>query len=178
MEMRLAFGDKPSLADRSKADGSPYVTMATRGELTTYPGRVTPVKEFLADLVVHMAGQHVHALAADSYKDSESLDFFEGAGIGWPVTFRRVGAGKDGGRDVRALQRLVLTRRVKMIESLAFGTAVAASTIRRDGNGNPGLSKASSRGRIDALSAAVIAAGLSEPLFDRPRPRRRRFAFA
>ena len=120
METRLAFGDKPSLADRGKADGSPYATMAKRGELVTYPGRVTPVRSFLADLVVNMAGQHVHALAADSYKDSESLDFFEGAGIGWPVTFRRVGAGKDGGRDVRSLQRLILTGRLRMIESLAL----------------------------------------------------------
>ena len=176
METRLAFGDKPSLADRGKADGSPYATMAKRGELVTYPGRVTPVRSFLADLVVNMAGQHVHALAADSYKDSESLDFFEGAGIGWPVTFRRVGAGKDGGRDVRSLQRLILTGRLRMIESLAFGTAVAASTLHRDSNGNHGLSKSSSRGRIDILSAAVIAAGLAAPLFDRPR--RRRFAFA
>ena len=178
METRLAFGDKPSLADRGKADGAPYVAMAKRGELVTYPGRVTPVRSFLADLVVNMAGQTVHAIAADSYKDSESRDFFEGAGIGWPVEFRRVGAGKDGGRDVRALQRLVLTARVKMIESLAFGTAVASATVRRDANGNPGLTKSSSRGRIDILSASVIAAGLAEPLFDRPRRRRRRFAFA
>ena len=176
-EMRLAFGDKPSLADRGKADGANYVAMARRGELISYPGRVTPVKEFLADLVTTMSGQHVHGLAADSFKDSESLDFFEGAGVRWPVEFRRVGAGKDGGRDVRSLQRLVLGRRLKMIESLAFGTAVAAATIRRDANGNPALSKSSSRGRIDTLSAAVIAAGLAEPLFDRPRPRPRRFAF-
>ena len=177
VEMKLAFGDRPSLVDRGRADGANYVAMARRGELVTYPGRVTPVRSFLADLVIAMAGQHVHGLAADSYKDSESRDFFEGAGIGWPVTFRRVGAGRDGGHDVRALQRLVLTGRLKMIESLAFGSAVAASTLHRDSNGNPALSKSSSRGRIDVLSATVIAAGLAEPLFDRPRPRRRRFAF-
>ena len=177
METRLAFGDKPSLADRGKADGANYVAMFRRGELISYEGRVTPIRGFLADLVVNMAGQHVHGLAADSYKDSESKDFFEGAGVRWPVEFRRVGAGKDGGRDVRALQRLVLTGRLKMIESLAFGSAVAAATLRRDQNGNPGLSKASSRGRIDVLSASVIAAGLAEPLFDRPRRRPRRFAF-
>ena len=176
-ETRLAFGDRPSLAARGKADGANYVAMSRRGELVTYPWRVTPVRSFLADLVITMAGQHVHGLAADSYKDSESLDFFEGAGIGWPVTFRRVGAGRDGGHDVRALQRLVLTGRLRMLESLAFGSAVAASTLHRDSNGNPGLSKASSRGRIDVLSATVIAAGLAEPLFDRPRRRRRRFAF-
>ena len=57
-------------------------------------------------------------------------------------------------------------------------TAIAKSTIRRDGNGNPGLDKANSRGRIDVLSAAVIAAGLAEPMFDRPPRRRLRSALA
>ena len=93
-------------------------------------------------------------------------------GVGFiSSAFRRVGAGKDGGRDVRSLQRLVLNRRLLMLESLAFATAVSNSSLRRDGNGNPGLDKATSRGRIDLLSAAVIAAGLAEPLMDR-HPRR------
>ncbi len=70
--------------------------------------------------------------------------------------------------DVRALQRLVLNRRLKLPDSLALVTAVSKSAIRRDGNGNPGLDKADSRGRIDLLSAAVIAAGLAEPEFDKP----------
>ena len=95
VEMRLAFGDKPSLADRGRADNAPYTVMAKRGELVTYSGRVTPVRAFLADLVKDMAGQHVHALAADSYKDSESLDFFEGAGV------RLAGRVSAGGRGQR-----------------------------------------------------------------------------
>ena len=89
----------------------------------------------------------------------------------WPIDFRRVGAGKDGGRDVRAFQRLVMQQRLAMRENLALITAVMKSTMRRDGNGNPGLDKATARGRIDVLSAAVIAAGLAEAAFDRP-PRR------
>ena len=50
--------------------------------------------------------------------------------------------------------------------------------MRRDANGNPALDKASSRGRIDVLSAAVIAAGLAEPAFDRPERRPVRFFVA
>ena len=69
---------------------------------------------------------------------------------------------------MRALQRLVLNRRLKLPHSLALTTAVSKSTIRRDGNGNPGLDKSDSKGRIDLLSAAVIAAGLAEPEFDKP----------
>ena len=74
------------------------------------------------------------------------------------------------GRDVRGLQRLVLGARLRMLESLAFASAVANSALRRDGNGNPGLDRANSRGRIDLLSAAAIAAGIAEPMMDRPAP--------
>ena len=164
----LAFGEKPDLVTRGRHDGARYDLMAERGELRTYPGRVTPVAAFLGDVAADLEGSPVYRLAADSYKDSECKDFLDNAGLRWPAEFRRVGAGKDGGRDVRALQRLVLNRRLSMRESLAFSSAVSNSSLRRDGNGNPGLDKATSRGRIDLLSAAVIAAGLAEPLLDRP----------
>ena len=173
-ESFMAFGDNPSLVERGKRDGARYDLMAERGELRTYPGRVTPVSAFLSDLAGELAGCRVHRLAADGYKDSEIKDFLDRAGLRWPAEFRRVGAGKDGGRDVRSLQRMVLTGKLRMLESLSLSTAIANSAIHRDANGNPGLDKAKSRGRIDVLSAAVIAAGLAEPLMDR-KPRRRRF---
>ena len=65
-----------------------------------------------------------------------------------------------------------------MAENLSLATAIAKSTLKRDANGNPGLDKASARGRIDVLSAAVIAAGLAESAFDRPAKRRLRHALA
>ena len=107
-------------------------------------------------------------MAADGYKDSEIAWFLETAGLRWPADFRRVGAGKDGSADVRALTRLVLQGKLKMVESLALTTAVSSSAIRRDANGNPALDKATGRGRIDLLSALIIAAGLAESSFDRP----------
>ena len=76
------------------------------------------------------------------------------------------------------MQRLVLRRKLAMRPNLALVTAISQSTIRRDGNGNPGLDKANSRGRIDVLSAAVIAAVLAESAFDRPARRRLRYALA
>ena len=176
VELRLAFGDTPKLEDRAKHDAAPYLQMRDAGELVTYPGRVTPVRAFLADLVTAMAGERVTALAADGYKDSESLDFFERAKIRWPVEFRRVGAGKDGGRDVRAAQRLILTARLRMRRSVALISAVTNASIRRDENGNPGLRKAGARGRIDQLSALVIACGLAESQFDKAPARPLRMA--
>ena len=177
METWQAFGDTPSLVERQRRDSAPYVAMEARGELRTYPGRIVRLKMFLADLQADLAGCRV-AAAADSYKDSEVKDFLDRASVRWPIEFRRVGAGKDGGRDVRAFQRLVHQRRFTMAENLSLVTAISKSTLRRDANGNPGLDKASARGRIDVLSAAVIAAGLAESGFDRPSRRRLRYALA
>ena len=178
VETWQAFGDVPPLIERARRDSAPYAAMVERGELRTYPGRIVRPDAFLADLQTDLAGCHVAAAAADSYKDSEVADFMDRAAVRWPIDFRRVGAGKDGGRDVRAFQRLVLQRKLAMQENLSLVTAISKSTLRRDGNGNPGLDRATGRGRIDVLSAAVIAAGLAEPTFDR-RPRRRlRFALA
>ena len=176
LETWQAFGDVPSLAERSKRDSAPYVAMEARGELRTYPGRIVRPEQFLSELQADLAGCKVRAAAADSYKDSEVRDFLDRAAVRWPIEFRRVGAGKDGGRDVRAFQRLVHQRKFALAENLSLVTAITKSTLRRDGNGNPGLDRASARGRIDVLSAAVIAAGLAESQFNRPARRRFRYA--
>ena len=146
--------------------------MQRRSELRTYPGRVVKIDAFLADLQTDLAGVRVPAAAADSYKDSEAQDFLDRASVRWPIDFRRVGAGKDGGADIRALQRLVIQQKLVMEDNLSLVSAIAKSKIRRDGNGNPGLDRSTSLSRIDVLSAVVIAAGLAEPFFDR-KPRKR-----
>ena len=178
METWQAFGDTPPLADRARRDSAPYVAMQERGELRTYPGRIVRPELFLADLQGELAGSKVAAAAADSYKDSEVKDFLDRAAIRWPIEFRRVGAGKDGGADVRSFQRLVHQHKIALAENISLVTAITKSTLRRDGNGNPAIDRASARGRIDVLSAAVIAAGLAEPSFDRPPRRRLRYALA
>ena len=172
-EFRLAFGDNPRLRDRSRRDGAPYVEMERRGELVTYPGRIVPVDAFLADLAADLKGQRVLKLAADYYKEAEAQDVLDRAGVTWPREFRRAGRGPQGGRDVRGLQRLVIGGKLKFRESLSFASAVKGSKLSRDGNANPALDKSGARDRIDVLSAAVIAAGVAETLFDRParRPR-------
>ena len=103
VEFWMSFGDVPPLADRQRRDSAPYVAMEARGELRTYPGRVVRPEAFLGDLLHDLAGVRVAGAAADSYKDSEVKDFLDHAGIRWPIDFRRVGAGKDGGADVRSV---------------------------------------------------------------------------
>ena len=172
-EFFMAYGDTPPIADRAKRDDAPYSQMVDRGELKLYPGRVVHPDQFLADVQTVLSGVKVEKVAADGYKDSEVRDFMDRAAVKWPIDFRRVGAGKDGGAAVRSLQRLVLNRRLKMLPSVALVTAISKSVLRRDPNGNPGIDRSTSRGRIDLLSSAVIAAGLAAPAFDRPPPRRR-----
>ena len=178
LETWMAFGDVPDLTARGRRDSAPYAQMEARGELTTHRGRIVRPDVFLADLQADLAGCRVQAAAADSYKDSEVADFMDRATVRWPIAFRRVGAGKDGGRDVRAFQRLVMQRKLVMADNLSLATAISKSTLRRDGNGNPGLDRSTGRGRIDVLSAAVIACGLAESAFDRPRRRRLRSVLA
>ena len=167
LETWMCYGDVPGIAERARRDDAPYAAMVERAELRLYPGRVVRPDAFLADLQAALTGERIEAAAADGYKDSEVRDFLDRAAVRWPIDFRRVGAGKDGGRDVRALQRLVIQKRLALRENLSFVSAIAKSTIRRDANGNPGLDKSTGRGRIDVLSSAVIAAGLAEPAFDR-----------
>ena len=157
-----AFGDLPSLADRGAADGigERYVTMERRGELRTWPGRVTPVSEFLAWLAEELATETVALAAADRYRQAEGMDALSGAGAAWPMEWRAQGAGKDGSADVRAFQKATQSGTVRPGESLLIESAISESAIRYDGNGNPALDKGRSRGRIDALSAAVLAVGI------------------
>lgn len=176
VETWLAFGDKPSLKARGLKDSADYLSMERRGELRTFEGRVVPVAAFLADVADDLDGHRVADAAADSYKDSEAKDFLDRADINWPIQFRRVGAGKSGGEDVRRFQRLIQTGRVQMAANLSLTTAISKATVRRDSNGNPGICRATSRARIDVLSAVVIACGLAEPHFDRP-VRARQYGF-
>ena len=175
IECWMAFGNVPPIVERARRDDAPYVQMVQRGELRLYEGRVVHPDRFLADVQEDLAGCRVAGAAADSYKDSEAQDFLDRAAVRWRVDFRRVGAGRDGGKDVRQFQRLVLNRKLRLLPNLALATAISKSVLHRDANGNPGLDRSTSRGRIDLLSSSVIAAGLAAPAFDRPPKRRRRF---
>lgn len=177
LEAWAACGDNPPLLERSRADGMGglYVDMERRGELRTYPGRVTPVSEFLADCGARLAGCEIVAAGADRYRRAETEDALNAAGLRWPMEWRGVGASAtaDGSHDVRAFQRLVLGGKLRIAESLLMRAAIGESKIRRDGAGNPCLDKMRGHGRIDPLSATVISAGLGELAAARPRSRGR-----
>ena len=143
--------------------------MEERGELRTYPGRVTPVAEFMADLAERVDSENVVAVAADRFRRAEAIQAMEDAGVFWPMEWRAMGSGPDGSYDIRAFQKTILERRLFPGESLLLESALADSAIREDGNGNPSLERGRSRGRIDALASAVLAVGLGERIGAAPQ---------
>jgi phage terminase large subunit-like protein len=170
-----AFPSIPALSERSRADGQGelYPRMRERGEIVVYEGRVTPAAAFLQDCAARLSGERVVVAGADRYRKAEAMDALSAAGVSWPIEWRGQGASAtaDGSADVRAFQRLVLSRKLRLRESLLLASAIAESSIRRDVSGNPAIAKAREHGRIDALSAAVIACGLAERVLAKPERR-------
>ena len=150
----LAFGDTPDLSARGRRDGADYLAMERRGELRTYPGRTVPVGAFLADVETDLVAADVVGAVADGYRCAEVLDVCP-----WGLETVRTGTGPDGSAAVRAFQRAILTGAVATAPNLSLATAIKESTLRRDGNGNPAVDRARRSGRIDVLSAAVLAVG-------------------
>lgn len=171
---RGAFPDDPPLSRRAERDrmGSLYDRMVREGELRLYPGRVTPVVPFLRDFFgeVGRLGRIV-AVGADRYRRAEAEAAFKEANLpGYRVEWRGQGSAgtADGSHDVRAFQRYVMERRMRSRGSTMLESAIASSVLRFDGAGNPALDKAANNARIDALSAAVIAAGIAELIPEAP----------
>ena len=150
----LAFGNVPDLVARGRRDGADYLAMVRRGELRTYPGRTVPVDAFVVQVEADLAGADVRTAVADGYRCGELLDCCP-----WPLDVVRSGTGQSGSAAVRAFQRAVLTRTLATAPNLSLTNAIAESTLRRDAQGNPALDKARAAGRIDVLSAAVLAVG-------------------
>ena len=162
LEARGAFPADPGLKDRGKDDGvgDRYVRMAERGEIRTYPGRVTPVGKFLVDMAGLLKDQEVIGAVADRYRKAEAEQALAVAAIEWPMEWRAVGSGPHGSADIRAFQSEVLEAHLRTAPSMLMESAIRESIVTRDTNRNPRLDKARNKGRIDALQAAVLAVGM------------------
>ena len=164
LEVFAGIGDSPDLATRGEADGvgMEYVQMRTRGEIMVWPGRKAPAGEMVRWLINHLDGQEVIGAAADRYRkvDVEQA-LIDGDGT-WGVDFRPVGAGPDGSTDVRLFQRAVLDKHLRPGLNKYLERCILNSELRFNGNGDPALEKGNQRGRIDGLSAAVLAVGVGE----------------
>ena len=162
LEIYAAFPATPSLEDRGTSDGCGGIFKQAwdRGELQTFSGRVTPLGAFLLYVAAKLKGADISGAASDMYRQSEVLQALEAEALEWNWSFRRMGAGPQGSGDVRAFQRAILRGEFRTVPSLLMPLALKSTVLRRDGNGNPALERGNT-GRIDVLSATVLAAGLA-----------------
>ncbi len=180
MEAWGAYGDNPDLKTRGTEDGvgNRYEQMAERNELFVYPGRTTPCIAFLRDIFENkLRGHPVIALAADRHRKSDLYDAIDQSGIRVDsVELRGMGASASahGSADVRTFQKLVLNQDIKTRPSLLMVSAIKEGHVDYDRLGNPFIEKSRSRGRIDALSAGVLAAGLMNRYMHKPKKKKPR----
>ena len=165
LEVYGAFPDTPNLSQRGQADGvgNLYERMEQEGTLTTFPGEVTPIPEFLAWVFAKVDSANIVSNTADRYREKELGQFFREADLynHIQLKFLPVGAGAMGSLSVRTFQRLTISGKLKYVDSLILSSAIRESKIRLEDNRNVALEKARKRGRIDVLAAALLAVGES-----------------
>lgn len=170
-EVFAAFPSEPDLLERGAADGvgRRYVRMLEEGSLRIYPGRVTPVKEFLLWFIqdylpaVTKPPTKIIAIGYDSHRKAEALQAFSEANLVY-TPFGRGSAGgssADGTHDLNSWQKMVMSRTLLHKSSLLMDSAIMSSSVKMDSKGYKHLDKKFNRNRIDALSASVIAAGIT-----------------
>ena len=165
----------PDLVARGQGDGvgARYQTMYDRGELWVYPQ--LPDYSGWFNSWRMLARTLVNGPTLWPPTTSERSMFWTAwkrlGWAGWPIHWRRMGSGPDGNADVLSFQRLILEQAVMCRESLLVRAALGDSMIRFDANGNSALDKRRQRGKIDVLSAGVLAAGLWERLHNAPARR-------
>ena len=162
LEIFAAFPSRPNLIDRGQGDGVGriYQEAFERGELQVFDGRLTPAGDFVRAVAGSLAGCEIAGAASDQYRRSEVMQVIEADDLEWPWDWRRTGCGPTGSADVRAFQRAIFSHEIKTAPSLLLASAIKSTVLRRDANGNPALFRGNT-GRIDVLSACVLAIGLA-----------------
>lgn len=169
LEVLGTFPSNPNLADRGAADGvgSRYVEMQERGELNTLGDKVVPIAPWLRKVMEQVEGERIGAICCDRFRISEFAEALDQAGVKQPVVARGQGF-RDGGEDCERFRRAAYDGRVKSLPSLLLRSAFADAVCLRDPANNIKLTKARSKGRIDAVSAAVLAVAEGARRMGRP----------
>jgi len=178
LEVRGWFPSRPGLLDRGQRDGvgNLYVSMEAEGTLRTLGDGTVPVTAWIKAVINEADGYPVEAICYDTFKQSEIQDGLRAAGLTARQVLRRFGP-FDGGEDAERFRRAVYDRHVASPETYMMRAALADAVCKRDGQLNPCLDKARSTGRIDAVSASVLAVGEGSRITGRGPLRAGRIAF-
>jgi len=173
-----AFGTVPTLEERGQADavGDLYVQMHKRKELALMGQKTVPMGQWLRRVIGHVEGEHIAAIVADRFKQSEIGDALAEIGNRAPVIWRGMGF-KDGSEDVERFRRYVFDDKLHVSESLLMRHAIGEAAVFIDPAGNSKIVKGRSMGRIDAACAAVLAVSEGARIMGRPQHKAGRIAW-
>ena len=166
-EVFAGVGGIPDLLTRSRGDGvgDLYVRMHNRGELWVYPNhRETPLQDFVSDLNQRLHDVVVGGLVGDEYRGARLRDALEAAELQeWSsrLSFRPV-RWKTSTDDVVAFQTQIITQGISFVENVLMPAAIRDSKLEHDKQGGLRPVKSREHGRIDALTAVILAVGIGE----------------
>ena len=164
----------PELAERGLADGvgNRYVKMQERGELILLGERWADARAFVKHVMDEwLAGVDLRLLISDRYRKEEVAESIGKTQLGCGLEWRALGRGADGHADVAAFKKAVSTRILRPGNSAILQSAIVEAVCLKDPNGNMSLDRGRSRGRIDALTAAVLAIGAgTRASIEKPEP--------
>jgi len=161
------------LRDKAKADRVPYDVWAAKGFLQTTPGSSVSY-EYVARHLKQVFDQHrVVRLAFDRWNMEHLKPWLLNAGFSEQVIkdkFIGFGQGyKSMSPALRDLESVILEKKLRHGDHPILQMCASNSVIDRDPAGNRKLSKKRSTGRIDGMTALVMAFGvapLRTPQFD------------
>ena len=151
------------LADKAHADRVPYDTWHAKGFLETTPGSSVSY-EYVAHYLKHVFDQHrVGKIAFDRWNMQHLKPWLLNAGFSERVIkdkFVGFGQGfKDMSPALRDLESIILEKKLRHGDHPVLMMCASNAVIDRDPAGNRKLSKKRSTGRIDGMTALVMAFG-------------------
>lgn len=179
LEVRGWFPSRPGLRDRGQSDGvgDLYLSMQKEGTLRCAGDATVPVALWIEEVIAATDDYPIAAVCYDTFKQSEIQDGLRAANVKARQVLRRFGP-FDGGEDAERFRRAVYDRHVASPQTVMMRAALAEAVCKRDAQLNPCLDKGRSTGRIDAVSAAVLAVGEGSRIIGRGPVKGGRVAWA
>ena len=156
----------PTLEERGAGDGvgDLYRHWHDEGWLLQYGNRITDNVAFARDVLGALCegfGQP-RGIGADRYKENDLREVVDSCGLTCPLKLRGTltGSGAEAAADIDAFRRAFYRGQMQHDRNPIAEHGIRCSAID-ESSGLAHLSKAAARGRIDWVSAAVVAAGIA-----------------
>lgn len=156
--MSFAWTPKDTLLDRAHKDRAPYDVWVNQGFLRTTPGKAVDYEIIAQEIIDIVQSMNLVTIGYDRWRISIMKKAFSNLGVEMPL--KEFGQGfKDMSPAVDRLESLLLQKRLLHGNNPVLTLGASSSIIDTDPAGNRKVTKAKSRGRIDALVALLIAVG-------------------